>query len=111
MTNLRFLSSHLKYPIATFHTLESIIYFDFPISRHSRLAPSLDNKVRLHNLLVFRVAAAEHISQSLFEAVTSRSVPFHSLKPSIAFLRNLPESCVVLSFIVFAAKSLITCSH
>ncbi|KAK2374924.1 hypothetical protein QL285_075853 [Trifolium repens] len=68
--NLRFLSSHLKYPIATFHTLESIIYFDFPISRHSRLAPSLDNKVRLHNLLVFRVAAAEHISQSLFEAVT-----------------------------------------
>ncbi|KAK2451909.1 hypothetical protein QL285_010919 [Trifolium repens] len=37
---------------------------------HSRLAPSLDNKVGLHNLLVFRVAAAEHISQLLLEAVT-----------------------------------------
>ncbi|WJX13999.1 hypothetical protein P8452_47045 [Trifolium repens] len=77
---------------------------------HSRLAPSLDNKVGLHNLLVFRyfrVAAAEHISQVIYLLIVI-SVLFHSLKLSIAFLRNLPESCVVLSFIVFAAKSLIT---
>ncbi|WJX67500.1 hypothetical protein P8452_51961 [Trifolium repens] len=70
---------------------------------HSRLAPSLDNKVGLHNLLVFRVAAAEHISQLLLEAVTFSSVSLieafnhifaksvilaHKMGPAIAVTAN-----------------------
>ncbi|WJX95320.1 hypothetical protein P8452_76655 [Trifolium repens] len=63
---------------------------------HSRLAPSLDNKVGLHNLLVFRVAAAEHISQfssvSLIEAfnhIFAKSVILaHKMGPAIAVTAN-----------------------
>ncbi|WJX57490.1 hypothetical protein P8452_43045 [Trifolium repens] len=52
-SHLRFLSSHIISPISRF-------FMSSDRSRdsisHSRLAPSLNNKIGLHNLLVFRWA-------------------------------------------------------
>ncbi|WJX20289.1 protein-serine/threonine phosphatase [Trifolium repens] len=92
-------SSHLKPDRITFtpHIDFNSSYpnrftnFDFPISCQSRLAPSLNNKIVLHNLLVFRVVAAEHISQVIFWSIraASRQERFRTLTKVIIIVYDV----------------------